>query len=93
MKIKFAIFFLALAFSAQAFAGSSRSLRALADETGLTVRQVAMILGPSSAYPEYKASYSWVKSKFIEALGRSRYEALLAGRSGDNDDDLQANAD
>jgi hypothetical protein len=94
MKTKFAILFLSMAFCAPAFAHGSRSLQALADETGLTVRQVAMILGPSSSYLEYKASYSWVKSHFINALGQRRYEALLAGRDdGDVDENGRANTE
>lgn len=70
----FAIVFALVA--APAFAGNFLSPQELAAETGLTARQVSMVLGPHSAYPEYLSSYSIVRDRFIRAVGQQRYNEL-----------------
>ena len=73
--------FLALAFTLAAmpaFAAKTIDLKDLAAETDMTPRQVAMVLGASGAYPEFKASYAQMKRKFVDAVGQQRYDALAA---------------
>ncbi len=52
----------------------------LATVTGLTERQVQMVVGAHTAYPEYLTSYDWARRKFVHALGEQRYNDLMAGR-------------
>ena len=77
--MKTRLFALGLALTAApAFAGDYISPQELARETGLTPRQVGMVLGPHSAYAgDYLAGYSIVRDKFISAVGRSRYNDLV----------------
>ena len=77
MKATFLTFALILA-ATPAFAGKQHiDLNDLAAETDMSARQVAMVLGASGAYPEFKASYAQMKSKFVAAVGQRRYEALV----------------
>ena len=76
MKARYLVLALAAAFSANAVAGED-ILGALADETGLTKRQVKMVVGPRSSHAAYIASYDQVQRQFVNAVGRSRYEELL----------------
>ena len=52
----------------------------LAIETGLSVRQVRMMLGPRSPYAEYRMSYARTQERFREALGEERYQDLRSGQ-------------
>jgi hypothetical protein len=77
MKTRLLVLVLALGIT-PAFAGEYLSPQELAHETGLTTRQVGMVLGPHSAYAgDYLAGYSIVRDKFISAVGRSRYNDLV----------------
>ena len=49
----------------------------IAAETGLTARQVSMVLGSSTAYPEFVTSYSRTYEKLQRALGDERLRQLL----------------
>lgn len=69
----------AVVFSANAAAGAD-IVGALADETGLSKRQVKMVVGARSGHAAYLASYDQVQRKFVNAIGRQRYTELLAGR-------------
>ncbi|MEO8670640.1 MAG: hypothetical protein ABI411_04940 [Tahibacter sp.] len=72
---------LALALSliaAPCFATQVIDLDSLAAETGLSTREVAMVLGPHSAFTEYRASYDHVRRQFRNAIGRTRYDTLIA---------------
>lgn len=60
--------------------GAALQVRDLADATGLSERQVQMVIGAHTAYPEYLTQYDWAKRKFVRALGKERYEELMAGR-------------
>ena len=53
---------------------------ALSRETGLSVRDVKMVLGARSGYAEYLASYDQTQKRFVRALGKERYRELLDGR-------------
>ena len=73
--------FLALAIPGFAAAASPNlQLRDLADATGLTERQVQMVVGAHTAFAEYKTSYEWARRRFVSALGEKRYNDLMAGR-------------
>ena len=81
MKRKFEICLLALALTTgPALAGSSLQIRDLAAATGLSERQVQMVVGGRTAYAEYRTSYDRVEQHFVKALGRERYRDLMAGR-------------
>ena len=54
--------------------------RQLAAETGLSERQVRMVLGPHSGYAEYRLNFDRKKREFRDALGEERYQDLIAGR-------------
>ena len=62
-----------------ALAGSSM-VRDLAAATGLSERQVQMVVGGRTAYGEYRTSYDRAEKRFIQALGQARYRDLMAGR-------------
>ena len=79
MKARYFVLALAAAFSANAVAGDD-ILGSLADESGLTKRQVKMVVGPRSSHAAYLASYDQVKRQFVRNIGEDRYNALLAGR-------------
>ena len=78
---KFEICLLALALTpGPALAGSSLQIRDLAAATGLSERQVQMVVGGRTAYAEYRTSYDRVEQHFVKALGEARYRDLMAGR-------------
>jgi len=68
---------LALPFSVQA----SDTVKQLSDHTGLSERQVQMVIGPRTAYPEYRASYQRSVAKFRASLGEENYRRAMNGES------------
>jgi hypothetical protein len=76
MKIHLSLVLLALT-ATPALAAGYLTPAELAQETGLTQRQVGMVLGPRTAYPEYLSAYSFARDKFIRAVGKQRYEDLV----------------
>lgn len=77
MKMRAAIaMLLALGFTAGANAASSR-LEQLAADSGLTTRQVKMVLGAPVAYAEYRSSYQHLRQVFIRAVGEKQYQELV----------------
>ena len=81
MKRKLETCLLALAMvPGLALAGSSLEIHNLAAATGLSERQVQMVVGARTAYAEYRTSYDRVEARFIKALGEERYRDLMAGR-------------
>ena len=81
MKRKFEICLLALALTpGLALAGSSLQIRDLAAATGLSERQVQMVVGARTAFAEYRTSYDRIERHFVKALGEERYRDLMAGR-------------
>lgn len=79
MTSRYLVLALAITFSANVIAGED-ILGALATETGLTKRQVKMVVGPRSAHGAYPASYDQVQRQFVREIGRERYTDLLVGR-------------
>ena len=59
----------------------STQIRDLSAATGLTERQVQMVVGAHTAYAEYLTSYDWARQRMIKVLGRQRYDDLVAGRA------------
>jgi hypothetical protein len=83
MKAQMLAFSVLAMASGSAFAAGYTTPDQIAAETGLTARQVAMVLGPSTAYPEYLTSYDWVSTRLYKALGEQRYEELRAAAARD----------
>ena len=70
------------------FAHAGESVSALARETGLTERNIRMLVVARTPYPEHRAIFTKVDRQFKEAVGEVRYE-LLTGRQanpGKSDD-------
>ena len=63
-----------------AFASPPLQIRDLAAATGLSERQVQMVVGAHTAYAEYLTSYDWARRRVIKTLGEERYRELMAGR-------------
>jgi hypothetical protein len=81
MKRKIETCLLALALTpGLALAGSSLQIRDLAAATGLSERQVQMVVGARTAFAEYRTSYDRIERHFVKALGEERYRDLMAGR-------------
>lgn len=79
MKLRHLVLSLAAVFSTSVFA-SEDIIGALADQTGLTERQVKMVVGPRSSHAAFLASYDQVQRQFVKAVGQERYQELLARR-------------
>lgn len=65
-----------LAVSAPALAGDG-PCKQLARETGLTERQVRMIVGDRTAFAEYRTSYARSVAHMRDSIGRARYDELI----------------
>ncbi|MFL6591843.1 MAG: hypothetical protein ACJ8GK_03940 [Luteimonas sp.] len=80
MKTK-QLLLLALLVATPALAGASPSshLADLAAQTGLSERQVQMVVGGHTAYAEYLTQYDWARRRMISTLGPERYLDLIAG--------------
>ena len=69
------------ALPAAAVAGSEDlQVRDLAAATGLTRSEVKMVLGARTPYFEYLTSYARAQKRLEQALGKQRYDDLMAGR-------------
>ena len=71
-----------LAFAMLALASSSvfaahTTPAEIAAGTGLTAREVSMVLGSSTGYPEFVTSYTKLYAKLHRALGDERMRQLL----------------
>ena len=79
MKARIIALIVASAFSAAAMA-QDNVIEALSQETGLSTRDVKMVVGARTGFAEYQASYDQTKKRFVRALGKPRYKELMAGR-------------
>lgn len=70
----------ALTHPAEAAGGSMQTIDLLARASGLTERQVRMVLGNPTAYAEYQSSYSQVDRRFRKAIGEQAYRDLKENR-------------
>ena len=80
MKAKIAGVLIAIAAMAPAHAERLSDVRELAAYTGLSVRQVRMVIGTRTSFAEYPYTYQRSLEKFRKALGTENYEQLMAGR-------------
>ena len=80
MKTK-QLLLLALLVATPALAGASppSHLADLAAQTGLSVRQVQMVVGAHTAYAAYLTQYDWARQRMIRTLGSDRYLDMMAG--------------
>lgn len=60
---------------------SAASVADLARETGLSERNVRMLLGARTPYAEYRIDYNRSLRQFKHALGESNYQKLMAGET------------
>jgi hypothetical protein len=67
----------ALPFSVQA----GDSIKQLAEHTGMSERKVQMVIGPRTAFPEYRASYQRAATQFRAAVGEDNFRRALNGES------------
>lgn len=79
MKAQIAGMLVALAAMAPAHA-ERNEIRALAEQTGLSERQVRMIVGCRTCYAGYTHTYERSLTKFKKAIGEENYEQLMAGQ-------------
>ena len=73
------IVLLAAALAVTPLVHAGESVTALARETGLSERNIRMLVGARTPYPEHRAIFTKVDRQFKEAVGEVRYE-LLTGR-------------
>lgn len=67
---------LAALLAATPLAHADESIAQLAQETGLSERNVRMVVGGRTAYPEYRVIFNRVDRQFKEAIGEVRYERI-----------------
>lgn len=79
MKSTIALIVLAMAAATPAHAADTVDV--LAQETGLTERQVQMIVGNRTPFIEHRYNYSRSLAQFKRALGKERAEQLIAGET------------
>jgi len=92
MKIRLACLAVALmAVSAPSMAGDN--FKQLAQETGLTVRQVQMVLGNRTPFFEYRTSYQASVAKLQAVVGKARYDEMINnGRFAEASPEVKAQA-
>lgn len=71
----------ALAVSGGAWADDS--IAELSAQTGLSEQQVQMVLGARTPHAEYRTSFKRTRDKFVQAVGKERYDALAAAYRGE----------
>ena len=74
-----AAFAIATLFAGAATAQNELSVEELAEESGLAAREVAMVLGPSVSYSNYRTSYRRAKAQLVRTLGsEERFQQVAA---------------
>lgn len=73
------LFVVALAAAAPALA-KKNNVEELAAASGLTTREVQMVLGTRTAFAEYRTSFNRARKQLIEAVGPERYREALRNR-------------
>jgi hypothetical protein len=77
--LKLAAFATATLFAGTAFAQNELSVEDLAEQSGLAAREVAMVLGPSVSYSNYRTSYRRAKAQLVRTLGsEERFQQVAA---------------
>ena len=80
MKSKIAGLVIAIAAISPACATEYTSVKALSAQTGLSERQVRMVVGCPPCYVEYLTSYDRSREKFVKAIGKVNYDRLMSGQ-------------
>jgi len=78
MNTRSLTFLALLAVSAAASANEQIDIPSIAQQTGLTERQVRMALGAPSAFAEYRTSYAFATDKVRRALGTEKFREAVA---------------
>ena len=82
MKVQAVAMAVAMLVSASAFAGgggsSSIDIAYLAYRSGLTERQVRMVLGPKVPFVEYRTTYSRARAKLLNVVGSAELDELVS---------------
>lgn len=71
---------LLLGVAGTAQAESTQDVQALAAKVGLSEREVRMVLGAHTAYPEYRTAWPRIERQLRAVLGDAGFESLRAGR-------------
>lgn len=79
MKTRTALIVLAMAAATPAYAADM--VEVLAEETGLSERQVQMIVGNRTPFIEHRYNYSRSLKQFKRALGEELAQQLIAGET------------
>jgi hypothetical protein len=75
MKPRILVLLAATVASANAFAGSNALLDDLSQETGLSPREIRLVLGPHPGFEKFLA-FRTLERAFVRGVGEDRYEAL-----------------
>jgi hypothetical protein len=78
MNVLKSVMLAAALFAPSAFAQKTVTVDEIAAETGLTHRQVAMVLGAPTAYAEYRTNFRRARDQFLRTVGQERYAEYLA---------------
>jgi hypothetical protein len=78
MNRKIVAAFAALLLSGTVSAGERVDIDALAEQSGLSARQVRMVLGAPTAFAEYRTSYKVARDRLLGTLGREQLDSLAA---------------
>ena len=87
MYARIALFAAVLAVTPLAHSGET--VAALAQETGLTERNIQMLVGARSSFAEHRSNFARVDRIFMEAVGEVRYERLT-GRTASSSKSCEA---
>ena len=93
MKVQAVAMAVAMLVSGAAFAGggsSSVDIAYLAERSGLTERQVRMVLGPKVPFVEYRTTYSRARQKLINVVGSAELDELVSRYRGEVQPSLEA---
>lgn len=77
MNLKLASLAVALMAASSPLLAGENPCKQLAQETGLTQRQVQMILGNRTPFAEYRTSYESSVAKLRASIGKTRYDELM----------------
>ena len=76
------VFTKSVLFAATLFASAASAQTVTVDEiaaeSGLTNRQVAMVLGAPTAYAEYRTTFRHARDQMLRTVGQERYAEYIA---------------
>lgn len=80
MKTRFTFLFLIALTAATPALAKRNNVDELAAASGLTTREVQMVIGTRTAFAEYRTSFYRARKQLIEAIGPERYQEALRSR-------------